>query len=236
MYVVPTSKPCPLSGQRYDAEWDVLNSKRVSRSPARLPARTPLEYKIKVMFREKFSKDTYSIDSISGMNEVYVSGPAKSGSSDTVFTTRHIDGPWALVPFCSTYRCILGLDSSAVYTTVFPNVTGRTTTCRTGDIVCFDYNREIHYIEGYARAKEEQAKLAPADGGDGYRIVLKVSEFSTMQPPSAKVFCCPEGPCIYLGNVCISRCPPKWTLTTCISGDVGRYRQTLSRPTQSAVG
>ncbi|CAN0246095.1 unnamed protein product [Pylaiella littoralis] len=129
---------------------------------------------IDTMFREKFSKHTYAIEAITGMNEVYVSGPAKSGSSDAVFTTRHIDGPWALIPFCSTYRCILGLDSSAVYTTVFPNVAGLTTTCRTGDIVCFDYNREIHYIEGYAKAKEEQAKLAPADGGDGYRIVLKL--------------------------------------------------------------
>eukprot|EP00752_Nemacystus_decipiens_P018312 g16428.t1 len=126
------------------------------------------------MFRKKFPRETYAVDCISGMNEVYVSGPAKSGSSDTVFTTRHTDGPFALLPFCSTYRCILGLDSSAVYTTVFPNAPALTTTCRTGDIVCFDYNREVHFIEGYAKAKEEQARLAPADGGDGYRIVLKL--------------------------------------------------------------
>ena len=125
------------------------------------------------MFREKFSKDQYSISVISGMNEVYVSGPAKGGSSDTVFTTRHIDGPWALVPFCSTYRCILGLDSSGVYTTVFPNIPDELT-CREGDIVCFDYNREIHFIVANPKAKEEQAKLAPEKGGDGYRIVLKV--------------------------------------------------------------
>lgn len=125
------------------------------------------------MFRAKFSKDEYGIAVISGMNEVYVSGPAKNGSSDAVFTTRHIDGPWALVPFCSTYRCIVGLDSSAVYTTLFPNVPNQKT-CRTGDIVCFDYNREIHYIAGNPTCKEEQAKLAPENGGDGYRIVLKV--------------------------------------------------------------
>lgn len=130
------------------------------------------------MFRAKFSSDTYAVDCISGMNEVYVSGPANKGGSgsDAVFATRHTDGPFALLPFCSTYRCILALDSSAVYTTVFPNAPGLTTTCRTGDVVCFDYNREIHYIEAYARAKEEQAGLAPADGGDGYRIVLKVGE------------------------------------------------------------
>lgn len=131
------------------------------------------ETQIDNMFRQKFSKDQYGISVISGMNEVYVSGPTKSGSSDTVFTTRHIDGPWALVPFCSTYRCILGLDSSGVYTTVFPNIPDELT-CREGDIVCFDYNREIHYIVANPNAKEEQAKLAQEKGGDGYRIVLKV--------------------------------------------------------------
>lgn len=104
---------------------------------------------------------------------MYVSGPAKQGSSDTVFTTRHIDGPWALVPFCSTYRCILGLDSSGIYTTVFPSVPTEKT-CRTGDIVCFDYNREIHLIVGNPKCKEEQAVLEPDAGGDGFRIVLKV--------------------------------------------------------------
>lgn len=125
------------------------------------------------MFRQKFAKDKYAVDVIPGMNEVYVSGPAKLGSSDTVFTTRHTDGPWALVPFCSTYRCILGLDSSAVYTTVFPSVPSDIT-CRTGDLVAFDYNREVHLIVGNPNAKAEQAKM-PADlGGDGYRIVLKV--------------------------------------------------------------
>lgn len=128
------------------------------------------------MFREKFPQDTYGVETIPGMNEVYVSGPPKGGSSDAVFTTRHTDGPWALLPFCSAYRCILGLDSSAVYTTVFPNVPGRTTTCREGDLVCFDYHREIHYIEEYAEAKREQASLDPARGGDGFRIVLKVGE------------------------------------------------------------
>lgn len=125
------------------------------------------------MFRQKFSATSYCVSVISGMNEVYVSGPAKQGSSDTVFTTRHIDGPWALVPFCSTYRCILGLDSSGIYTTVFPSVPTEKT-CRTGDIVCFDYNREIHLIVGNPKCKEEQAVLEPDAGGDGFRIVLKL--------------------------------------------------------------
>ncbi len=140
------------------------------------PPRQIKTQQIDAMFREKFPQDTYGVETIPGMNEVYVSGPPKGGSSDAVFTTRHTDGPWALLPFCSAYRCILGLDSSAVYTTVFPNVPGRTTTCREGDLVCFDYHREIHYIEEYAEAKREQASLDPARGGDGFRIVLKVGE------------------------------------------------------------
>lgn len=69
-----------------------------------------------------------------------------------------------------------GAQFSAVYTPVFPNAPKLTRTCRTGDVVCFDYNREVHYIEEHARAKEEKARPAPADGGDGYRIVLKVGE------------------------------------------------------------
>lgn len=125
------------------------------------------------MFREKFAKDKYVISVIAGMNEVYVSGPAKQGSSDTVFTTRHTDGPWNLVPFCSTYRCILGLDSSAVYTTVFPSVPSEIT-CREGDLVAFDYNREVHFIVNNPSAKNEQAELPAEHGGDGYRVVLKV--------------------------------------------------------------
>ncbi|CAM9774424.1 unnamed protein product, partial [Ectocarpus sp. 12 AP-2014] len=127
---------------------------------------------IEDIFREKFSKRTYAVEPIPFMNEVFVSGPYKSAkvgiTSDSTFTTRHNDGPYALLPFCSTYRCILGLDASARFTTAFPSVPDMSTTCRIGDIVCFDFNREVHQVLPYANAEQEQAKLAPEDGGDGH--------------------------------------------------------------------
>ncbi|CBJ49216.1 phospholipidmethyltransferase [Ectocarpus siliculosus] len=55
------------------------------------------------MFRQKFSKRTYAVEPIPFMNEVFVSGPFKSAkvgsTSDSTFTTRHNDGPYALLPF-----------------------------------------------------------------------------------------------------------------------------------------
>ncbi|CAM9458442.1 unnamed protein product [Discosporangium mesarthrocarpum] len=129
--------------------------------------------KVDDMFRQKFSREGYVVAPIRGMDEVYVSAPAKKLSSDTVFLTKHTDGPWALVPFCSTFRCIVGMDSSGVYTTKFPNVPYQIT-CRQGDVVAFDYNREIHFIEPTCGTEEERSKLKPQDGGDGYRMVLKL--------------------------------------------------------------
>ncbi|CAN0563523.1 unnamed protein product, partial [Ectocarpus sp. 12 AP-2014] len=55
------------------------------------------------MIRQKFSKRTYAVEPILFMNEVFVSGPFKSAkvgiTSDSTFTTRHNDGPYALLPF-----------------------------------------------------------------------------------------------------------------------------------------
>jgi hypothetical protein len=53
------------------------------------------------------------MDVISGMNEIYVTGPSRFDevkNSDQIFYTRHVDGPWGLIPFVSVYRCIVGMD------------------------------------------------------------------------------------------------------------------------------
>jgi hypothetical protein len=65
------------------------------------------------MFRELFSTRNYCVDVVTGMNEIYISGPARfdeAANSDNVFYTRHVDGPFGLLPFVSVYRCIVGLD------------------------------------------------------------------------------------------------------------------------------
>jgi hypothetical protein len=47
------------------------------------------------------------------MNEVYVTGPPRFNeqfNSDQIFYTKHVDGPFGLMPFVSVYRCIVGMD------------------------------------------------------------------------------------------------------------------------------
>ena len=43
--------------------------------------------------------------------ELYISGPNRAGTSDQVFFTEHIDGPYILFPFASVFRCIVGLEA-----------------------------------------------------------------------------------------------------------------------------
>lgn len=67
------------------------------------------------MFRTLFGEKHYALDIVSGMNEIYVSGPSRfneASNSDNVFYTRHVDGPWGFVPFVSVYRCIVGMDNN----------------------------------------------------------------------------------------------------------------------------
>jgi hypothetical protein len=49
------------------------------------------------------------------MNEVYVTGPPRFNeqfNSDQIFYTKHVDGPFGLVPFVSCYRSIVGMDKN----------------------------------------------------------------------------------------------------------------------------
>ena len=60
---------------------------------------------------------------IAGMNEVYVTGPSRKSegaNSDNIFYTRHVDGPWGLIPFVSVYRCIVGMDRNMMVTILCP--------------------------------------------------------------------------------------------------------------------
>ncbi len=102
------------------------------------------------MFRRLHGCDD-RVDVLSGMNEIYVAAPASTLSSDQVFYTSHIDGPWALYPLAAVYRCMLAINENSLVHTHFP-LNGRsasepeTYTLSTGDALAFDYNREPHYI------------------------------------------------------------------------------------------
>lgn len=113
------------------------------------------------MFREKFSKAIYNVEVLEGMNEIYVACEQHKMNSDTVFYMQHIDGPWYMIPFCGAYRCILAVNENERICTRFPMAPAKHTLTN-GDIVGFDFNREIHYIEnnpGTVRGKEPRMTL-----------------------------------------------------------------------------
>ncbi|GMH66720.1 hypothetical protein TL16_g11000 [Triparma laevis f. inornata] len=117
---------------------------------------------VKDTFAQKFDPEKYNVDVVGGMNELYISGPNRAGTSDQVFFSEHIDGPYILFPFASIYRCIVGLDMNTEISTIFPNLYDRKT-AQVGDILAFDFNREPHLI---AANRDKPNK--------DFRVVLKL--------------------------------------------------------------
>jgi hypothetical protein len=114
---------------------------------------------------DMFFKNTkYNIDIINDMNEIYVSPPhiPHNNTSDKIFYTKHIDGPYYLFPFASCYRVIVGLDDNSNVITCF-NMIPEDTIVAKGDVVAFDFHREPHYIYN---------KIANVI--DGHRVILKI--------------------------------------------------------------
>lgn len=103
--------------------------------------------KIINMFKNNLSKD-YNIDILNDMNEIYVTAPSSTkdeNTSDTIFYTKHIDGPYYLFPFASCYRLIIGLDDNSNVVTCF-NMIPENKIVKNCDVVAFDFHRECHYI------------------------------------------------------------------------------------------
>jgi len=115
---------------------------------------------IQTMFRDAHGPG-HAVELLHEMNEIYVGAPVNSLSSDKVFYTAHIDGPWALYPCATVYRAMLAINANDIVHTHFP-FGGRdqqhplTKTLSTGDLVAFDYNREPHYITSDARPQPER--------------------------------------------------------------------------------
>jgi len=93
--------------------------------------------------------NSYNIDILNDMNEIYISAPTNANklndTSDNIFYTRHIDGPFYYIPFASCYRLIIGLDDNREISTNF-NLIPEVHTLKKGDVVAFDFHRECHYI------------------------------------------------------------------------------------------
>jgi len=104
------------------------------------------------MFRELHGAG-YAVDVLTPMNEIYVTGPSQELTSDTVFYTPHIDGPWAVFPFTAVYRCMVAVTPNDRVSTHFPLTSleydrPETYTLTAPEVLAFDYNREPHYITG----------------------------------------------------------------------------------------
>ena len=122
---------------------------------------------IERMFREQFDERHYCLDKVSGMNEVYVTGKSRDTdqfNSDQIFYAKHVDGPFGLMPYCSVFRCIVGMDKNMTTSTVFPTAIIEKNCCE-GDVIGFDFNREPHFI----------VRDATKEGtSDKHRVVLKL--------------------------------------------------------------
>eukprot|EP00238_Polyblepharides_amylifera_P002811 CAMPEP_0196582902 /NCGR_PEP_ID=MMETSP1081-20130531/41225_1 /TAXON_ID=36882 /ORGANISM="Pyramimonas amylifera, Strain CCMP720" /LENGTH=583 /DNA_ID=CAMNT_0041903623 /DNA_START=227 /DNA_END=1978 /DNA_ORIENTATION=- len=110
------------------------------------------------MFRQKYSSNLWNVEVIEGMNEIYVASESHQNNSDTVFYMQHIDGPWYLFPFCGAYRCILAVNENNRICTHFPMV-NTSHTLSDGDVVGFDFNREIHYIDNNVGAINKEQRI-----------------------------------------------------------------------------
>ncbi len=100
------------------------------------------------LFRE--AHPGYEVEVVHEMNEVYVAGPEKERTSDTVFYTPHVDGPFAVWPFATVYRSLVGVTENTRVRTEFVHPTEGNEplayTLTTGDFLAFDFNRELHFI------------------------------------------------------------------------------------------
>ena len=99
------------------------------------------------MFRELFSTKNYCVDVITGMNEIYISGPPRfdeRANSDNVFYTRHVDGPFGLLPFVSVYRCIVGLDHNEKVCAIF--ISSLLLFLAWVDVLCFQGCDQAHGV------------------------------------------------------------------------------------------
>lgn len=83
------------------------------------------------------------------MDELYLSAPKNTEGSDRVFVTPHIDGFVGWIPFVRQWRCVYGLTGPHDTVTVQPmrNPHEREILLSPGVFTCFDFNREIHWIE-----------------------------------------------------------------------------------------
>ena len=105
--------------------------------------------KIKKCIYENNGDEKIKVFPITEMNEIYLSKIGGKGS-DHIFETKHVDGPFFLLPYCYVYRCILALSSNKNVITHFISSNECKNEIKTKidvyEFAAFDYNKTIHYI------------------------------------------------------------------------------------------
>lgn len=101
-------------------------------------------------FRKVFAAHHFDVKPVVEMNEIYVTAVGKQQeiSSDAVFYTPHVDGPYWWLPGASLYRVLVGVTPNTMVRTRF-NLQHSTEdkVVDMYDVLGFDYNRELHWID-----------------------------------------------------------------------------------------
>lgn len=113
------------------------------------------------MFGSLFPDASHVVEPLEGMNELYVACKTHNNNSDTVFYMNHVDGPYGIFPLVHVYRCMCGATPNGQIETIFP-LQAKDDGCRyalsTGDIVGFDFHRELHRI-GHVKGAPENTGI-----------------------------------------------------------------------------
>jgi hypothetical protein len=137
------------------------------------------QYLRDALFGKLYPSQTHVVEPLEGMNELYVACKTYNANSDTVFYRNHVDGPYGIFPFVHVYRSMIAATPNEQIETIFP-LSGRQVrhntdkgftlggydgvALTTGEMISFDFHRELHRIAHVQGAKENE----------GHRVCLKV--------------------------------------------------------------
>ena len=104
---------------------------------------------IKRGFQTLFTTDRWDVKPARGMNEIYTSAIGKQNktASDTVFYTPHCDGPFWWTPGASLFRVLVAVTPNVQVKTRFVHSNPDGIVLTTNEVLGFDYNRELHWID-----------------------------------------------------------------------------------------
>ena len=98
-------------------------------------------------FCSLYPSPAYSTAVVASMNETCVAANKSSkASSDNVFYSNQVDGPFMCFPFASVYTSTVAVNSNHFMNTIFPSNPAEKGLTH-GDMWAFHFNREVHRIE-----------------------------------------------------------------------------------------